>query len=123
MVNYQPDILLRHLNGMIIEGFIYILDSAISCLVDQITHLTADIDLNRGELPNHLEVIVCVAILFYCRYLTDSIFSQRSSRNDLTLVSRNIPHGCSLSSTLTNLTIRVNRFDDCLVFFRKNLSD
>ncbi len=81
MVNYQPDILLRHLNGMIIEGFIYILDSAISCLVDQITHLTADIYLNRGELPNHLEVILCVAILFYCRYLTDLTFSQRPSKH------------------------------------------
>ncbi len=40
-------------------------------------------------------------------------FSQRCSRNYLTLVSRNIPHGC-LSSTLTNLTIKVNSFDDCL---------
>ncbi|CAF2498502.1 unnamed protein product [Rotaria sp. Silwood2] len=103
LVNYQSHILLRHLK-----------DGVISFLNDQITDLTVDIYHDKGELSDKLETIVFVAILFYCRYLTDLNFSQKFSSNYLSFVSCDILQGCSLSSSLTNLTIKVNSFNDCL---------
>ncbi|CAF4621880.1 unnamed protein product [Rotaria socialis] len=91
-----------------------ILNGEIFCVNDQITDLTVNIYHDEGELSDELETIVFVAILFYCRYLTDLTFSEKFSSHYLSFVSCDIPQGYSLPSTLTNLTIKVNSFDECL---------
>ncbi|CAF2728381.1 unnamed protein product [Rotaria sp. Silwood2] len=103
LINYQSYVLLRHLQ-----------DGVISFLNNQITDLTVDIYHDKGELSDELETTVFLAILFFCRYLTNLTFSEKFSRNYLSFASCDILQGFSLSSTLTNLTIKVNRFDDCL---------
>ncbi|CAF0976312.1 unnamed protein product [Rotaria magnacalcarata] len=88
--NYQSHILLRHLK-----------DGEIFCVNDQITDLTVNIYHAEGELSGELETIVFVAILFYCRYLTDLTFSEKFSSHYLSFASCDIPQEYSLPSTLS----------------------
>ena len=83
-------------------------------LSDQMTHLTVDMchkaeDIRRGYEPNLLPWI-----LFVKRHLIDLTFSQQSSYNYFTFSSWDIQHMDSLSSTLTQLRIKVDTFDDFL---------
>ncbi|CAF4235431.1 unnamed protein product, partial [Rotaria sp. Silwood2] len=81
---------------------------------DQIKGLTVHIYLDKGELSDELETRIFAAILFYCRYLTDLTFSQTFSSNYLSFAFCDSLLGLPLSLTLTNLTIKVNHFNDCL---------
>jgi hypothetical protein len=85
-----------------------------SRISDQITHLSVEIYHKTEEIRLRFEPNLLEMILFICRRLTDLTFSQYSSYTFFGFLSWEIRYGSSLSSTLTQLRIKVNTFDDCL---------
>ena len=85
-----------------------------SRLSDQITHLTVDIYHKTEEIRRGYEPNILPWILFVNRYLIDLIFSQQFSYNYFTFSSWDIQHMDSLSSTLIELRIKIDTFDDFL---------
>ncbi|CAF2395648.1 unnamed protein product [Rotaria sp. Silwood2] len=113
LVNFQSDIFLEHLSSRLIADL----------LCNQITHLTADIYPETAEIHNEngKKQNIFLLILWLGKYLTDLTFSQPFSTNYLTFSSWATSYRSFLSSTLTNLTIEVNGFDDCLYLLNGSL--
>ncbi|UJR27137.1 hypothetical protein I4U23_008436 [Adineta vaga] len=106
LINYIPNIFFEHLTSRMLCRL----------LTDQITHFTASIyRVTENELDG-MEPTIFEAILSRGQQLTNLTLFQHSLRGGyLTFSNRNISNISSLSSTLTNLTIYVEMFDDCLL--------
>lgn len=81
--------------------------------MNKITHLTIDLNIKK-EITRENSSMIFEAILFFGKHLTDLKFYQLSSESYLTFFPWNNQNEACLSSTLTNLSIYVSNFDDCL---------
>ncbi|CAF3380291.1 unnamed protein product [Rotaria sp. Silwood2] len=104
LVNYQPKMFSRHLSRTTI----------LHLLINQITHLTVNIYLDKTEIPNENEPNIFAFILLSGTCLSDLTYFQTLSGKYLTVSSMDISYISCLSSTLTKLRVNVNAFDDCL---------
>jgi len=89
-------------------------------LNNQITHVTVDIYIEKGQIPDKNKPHVFAAILLLCTKLNDFTFFQQYSGVYVSLLSLNIVFIHCMSQNLTKLTINVNNFDDCLYLLNGN---
>lgn len=83
-------------------------------LMDQIKHLIIKIKDETTELSCKNTLDILSLILFSSKRLTHLTFSEWSSKEPVAISIFNNSTAICLSSTLTQLKICVNTFDDCL---------
>ncbi|CAF3386053.1 unnamed protein product [Rotaria socialis] len=108
LINFQKETFYKYLTGNTMLRFL---------LMDQIKHLVVEIKDETTtatglSYKNTLDILSL--ILFSSKRLTHLIFSEWSSEEPLAISIFNHPTASCVSSTLTQLEIHIDTFDDCL---------